>query len=162
DVEADPFFPAAVDGSDKGAGDHRGVGAQGQRLEDVGAGADAAVHQDFGAAAVEGRDDLGQDFSGGGALVQDTPAVVGHDDRRRAGLLGFEGALDGHDALDDKGLVQDAHDLPQLFHALAAGRRVAVFQDRKSTRVNSSHVSISYAVFCLKKKILKKKEGELV
>src|SRR5699024_12565075 len=26
-------------------------------------------------------------------------------------------------------------------------------QDRKSTRLNSSHVSISYAVFCLKKKI---------
>src|SRR5690625_5667532 len=27
-------------------------------------------------------------------------------------------------------------------------------QDRKSTRLNSSHVAISYAVFCLKKKIL--------
>src|SRR5699024_11788886 len=27
--------------------------------------------------------------------------------------------------------------------------------DRKSTRLNSSHVSISYAVFCLKKKIRK-------
>src|SRR5690348_17690895 len=26
------------------------------------------------------------------------------------------------------------------------------FQDRKSTRLNSSHPSISYAVFCLKKK----------
>src|SRR5699024_11336383 len=26
------------------------------------------------------------------------------------------------------------------------------FSDRKSTRLNSSHVSISYAVFCLKKK----------
>src|SRR5438067_10177744 len=28
----------------------------------------------------------------------------------------------------------------------------ALYQDRKSTRLNSSHVSISYAVFCLKKK----------
>src|SRR5699024_8505794 len=28
----------------------------------------------------------------------------------------------------------------------------ATLQDRKSTRLNSSHVSISYAVFCLKKK----------
>src|SRR5690625_6136439 len=27
-----------------------------------------------------------------------------------------------------------------------------VIQDRKSTRLNSSHVAISYAVFCLKKK----------
>src|SRR5699024_12454518 len=31
-------------------------------------------------------------------------------------------------------------------------------QDRKSTRLNSSHVSISYAVFCLKKK---KKQGDM-
>src|SRR5436309_14419366 len=30
-------------------------------------------------------------------------------------------------------------------------------QDRKSTRLNSSHVKISYAVFCLKKKKKKKK-----
>src|SRR5690242_21477939 len=28
----------------------------------------------------------------------------------------------------------------------------AVLEDRKSTRLNSSHMSISYAVFCLKKK----------
>src|SRR5439155_19073461 len=27
-----------------------------------------------------------------------------------------------------------------------------LYQDRKSTRLNSSHVAISYAVFCLKKK----------
>src|SRR5690606_39923238 len=30
-------------------------------------------------------------------------------------------------------------------------------QDRKSTRLNSSHVKISYAVFCLKKKTNKRK-----
>src|SRR3712207_7709801 len=29
---------------------------------------------------------------------------------------------------------------------------VAALQDRKSTRLNSSHANISYAVFCLKKK----------
>src|SRR5437868_8935395 len=32
--------------------------------------------------------------------------------------------------------------------------RSAWERDRKSTRLNSSHVSISYAVFCLKKKII--------
>src|SRR5690606_41103495 len=32
------------------------------------------------------------------------------------------------------------------------GFRHADGQDRKSTRLNSSHVKISYAVFCLKKK----------
>src|SRR5436309_16023946 len=31
-------------------------------------------------------------------------------------------------------------------------------RDRKSTRLNSSHVKISYAVFCLKKKKKKKKK----
>src|SRR5438067_8422825 len=34
----------------------------------------------------------------------------------------------------------------------AASDRVTASRDRKSTRLNSSHVSISYAVFCLKKK----------
>src|SRR5690349_23565251 len=36
---------------------------------------------------------------------------------------------------------------------------VSVTTDRKSTRLNSSHVEISYAVFCLKKK--KKKEQNI-
>src|SRR5690606_27206080 len=35
---------------------------------------------------------------------------------------------------------------------LPAGHAVRIFTDRKSTRLNSSHVKISYAVFCLKKK----------
>src|SRR5207302_3510959 len=34
----------------------------------------------------------------------------------------------------------------------AAAAPTAPAQDRKSTRLNSSHVKISYAVFCLKKK----------
>src|SRR5690348_18118871 len=33
------------------------------------------------------------------------------------------------------------------------GRGQETYEDRKSTRLNSSHPSISYAVFCLKKKI---------
>src|SRR5690349_23971159 len=36
---------------------------------------------------------------------------------------------------------------------LHAGGDAARAVDRKSTRLNSSHVEISYAVFCLKKKI---------
>src|SRR5690606_40754966 len=35
--------------------------------------------------------------------------------------------------------------------AAAVKQRVPDMQDRKSTRLNSSHVKISYAVFCLKK-----------
>src|SRR5699024_11657429 len=39
---------------------------------------------------------------------------------------------------------------------MAAGGEHEEWTDRKSTRLNSSHVSISYAVFCLKKKKTKK------
>src|SRR5690625_5958515 len=35
---------------------------------------------------------------------------------------------------------------------LELAEKLAPGQDRKSTRLNSSHVAISYAVFCLKKK----------
>src|SRR5437660_6084474 len=35
----------------------------------------------------------------------------------------------------------------------------ANYLDRKSTRLNSSHVAISYAVFCLKKKKIEKKRS---
>src|SRR5690554_7025958 len=42
---------------------------------------------------------------------------------------------------------------PQWFQRLyLLGRRRRPGEDRKSTRLNSSHVRISYAVFCLKKK----------
>src|SRR5699024_11748148 len=37
-------------------------------------------------------------------------------------------------------------------HVLKVSTETLEKQDRKSTRLNSSHVSISYAVFCLKKK----------
>src|SRR6266403_4966543 len=56
------------------------------------------------------------------------------------------------------------HDALPIFAACARGRQIqcpywtkassleCARQDRKSTRLNSSHVEISYAVFCLKKK----------
>src|SRR3712207_7711237 len=37
-----------------------------------------------------------------------------------------------------------------LFHSMSEDRETEL--DRKSTRLNSSHANISYAVFCLKKK----------
>src|SRR5258705_1033157 len=39
---------------------------------------------------------------------------------------------------------------------------VRVGQDRKSTRLNSSHLGISYAVFCLKKKKSSQRDRRLV
>src|SRR5256885_7091208 len=38
------------------------------------------------------------------------------------------------------------------FKAASDAVRALIFADRKSTRLNSSHLVISYAVFCLKKK----------
>src|SRR5690625_5600325 len=43
--------------------------------------------------------------------------------------------------------------LEQLIEQYPNGKLLQL--DRKSTRLNSSHVAISYAVFCLKKKIKK-------
>src|SRR5699024_12248650 len=70
-------------------------------------------------------------------------------------------ALGGTDGLADgraKGLLQVK---PGTFNAYKAKGHGNIWNgldnliagiDRKSTRLNSSHVSISYAVFCLKKK----------
>src|SRR5689334_24498528 len=65
------------------------------------------------------------------------------------------------DARGDAGLARLALDACLAAHPLrgrAQGRAATSrrgFLDRKSTRLNSSHSSISYAVFCLKKKIKK-------
>src|SRR5690606_41120668 len=47
------------------------------------------------------------------------------------------------------------HPLHPVLTDLAIGGLVSALGDRKSTRLNSSHVKISYAVFCLKKKKIK-------
>src|SRR5690606_18735197 len=46
-----------------------------------------------------------------------------------------------------------------LLDELGIRRRRVGPQDRKSTRLNSSHVKISYAVFCLKKKTYRKEKS---
>src|SRR5690606_20617023 len=44
------------------------------------------------------------------------------------------------------------HPVDKLRYHIASWQRVTLLEDRKSTRLNSNHVKISYAVFCLKKK----------
>src|SRR2546421_6739046 len=48
-------------------------------------------------------------------------------------------------------LLAGLAEIPSLIVALSGGADSA-YLDRKSTRLNSSHDQISYAVFCLKKK----------
>src|SRR2546427_3885704 len=65
------------------------------------------------------------------------------------------GVLPIHDAVADLQLHRDAL---ALFQSAGPDRDDLTLDrlDRKSTRLNSSHSQISYAVFCLKKKKKKK------
>src|SRR5256885_17051927 len=58
------------------------------------------------------------------------------------------GSQTGDDTFLDQGAFVLRERAEHLEQKLARGRR----GDRKSTRLNSSHLVISYAVFCLKKK----------
>src|SRR5258705_8724455 len=65
--------------------------------------------------------------------------------------------------LTAKGSSVPASPRPRLECGGASGahpERRALPRDRKSTRLNSSHLGISYAVFCLKKK--KKKKHQII
>src|SRR3712207_7918728 len=62
----------------------------------------------------------------------------------RAGSGGHEGPQELQD------LAAHPHVLLAVVHLV--GDALLGYQDRKSTRLNSSHANISYAVFCLKKK----------
>src|SRR5690606_20374925 len=71
----------------------------------------------------------------------------GREGRRGRGLETFaQGEIQ-----IDQGVVAGAFGRRGALNDVAPGRPVAR-QDRKSTRLNSSHVKISYAVLCLKKK----------
>src|SRR5256885_7450241 len=51
-----------------------------------------------------------------------------------------------------RGHLVDAHLALDRVVVIARAAKVSQSEDRKSTRLNSSHLVISYAVFCLKKK----------
>src|SRR5688572_32011969 len=67
---------------------------------------------------------------------------VGHPHRKRRGRRGVQPATARREHASAR--IQDR----PAAHAAPAGDA----RDRKSTRLNSSHSQISYAVFCLKKK----------
>src|SRR5690606_42030956 len=80
---------------------------------------------------------------------------------RRSSDLGLVLGEGGHGLLVAKEVEGDIQGPEPDFRAaieVVTGVRVVmveqhvVLEDRKSTRLNSSHVKISYAVFCLKKK----------
>src|SRR6266850_1712747 len=101
------------------------------------------------------------------AFHRDTPRLLVHvfavaelrlDDVDLFHVLESRGPLTGletYDAADDLGQpLQHDEDAGHGNHRLERIDRRALGgdRDRKSTRLNSSHLVISYAVFCLKKK----------
>src|SRR5690606_41311942 len=75
-------------------------------------------------------------------LVEPLGGVVPFAQHRRRAHRDDLAPADGNRAVLDK---------PQLAERAAALRTIILRgEDRKSTRLNSSHVKISYAVFCLK------------
>src|SRR5205814_5674660 len=77
-------------------------------------------------------------------------------DRRFAHVHGLEAPLEGGVLLDVLAVLVEGGG---THHVQLAARESGLQHvggiDRKSTRLNSSHLGISYAVFCLKKKIIK-------
>src|SRR5699024_11461073 len=77
---------------------------------------------------------------------------------RRARIMGTEARRDGSLVINAQIPLAELADYQTELKSLTGGEgRFAMDMshyetDRKSTRLNSSHVSISYAVFCLKKK----------
>src|SRR2546422_1943321 len=75
--------------------------------------------------------------------------------RRVAGdfLKMIEGRGDGKPDVNQIGALQSGREAVRKgFDLIYIGLPIASTLDRKSTRLNSSHGYISYAVFCLKKK----------
>src|SRR5438874_7342711 len=88
-----------------------------------------------------------------GASLHVKGEISGNED------LVIDGSVEGLVQLDERKLTVGA---TAKVTADIIAREVVVFgTDRKSTRLNSSHVEISYAVFCLKKK-KKRKKGKKV
>src|SRR5690606_21845675 len=99
----------------------------------------------------EGHRDLGPDL---------VPRVVVEAGRASIGRRSIQVGVGEPDPTGDALAVRVVHRIGTRFldllsplpHGIGDAWTQAVAEDRKSTRLNSSHVKISYAVFCLKKK----------
>src|SRR2546429_5251996 len=69
-----------------------------------------------------------------------------------ARLARFDDIMQRLDGFLDRGVIVETMDLVEIDIIHAQPPEGIVDRDRKSTRLNSSHGYISYAVFCLKKK----------
>src|SRR5690625_7003240 len=87
------------------------------------------------------------------SLANNTPATSSPEE---GGYAHYPEKVEGHITRDESDLFKDYFSQARLFwNSMTPVEKQHIvesfkFQDRKSTRLNSSHVAISYAVFCLK------------
>src|SRR5699024_1276505 len=104
-----------------------------QKCDEAGVGviADAVINHTTGADQGAGTGTAGSSYA-----LDDFPGIYGPEH--------FNDCREDISDYTDRDNVQNCR--------LSSLQDLATGSDRKSTRLNSSHVSISYAVFCLKKK----------
>src|SRR6266498_1040502 len=114
-----------------------------EQVDELGGARATQAAQDRPRGAGQGRFQVGERVeAGGGDPAEHLPAVL-------------PAALAAHQPLGLQAVEEAGHPRAPLDHPLAdlqGGQARRARADRKSTRLNSSHVRISYAVFCLKKK----------
>src|SRR5690606_27854141 len=104
------------------------------------------VQEDIVEAVVEGKDVLALMPTGGGkSICFQVPALV------KEGICIVVSPLIALMKDQVEGLQAKGIRAAMIFSGMNS-REIDITLDRKSTRLNSSHVKISYAVFCLKKK----------
>src|SRR5690625_6983426 len=91
--------------------------------------------------------------------VKDTDFMTDDEERNLQVVSDLEEGLHRKRLISYGGLLKEIHKKLNLDDA-EDGDLIHT-EDRKSTRLNSSHVSISYAVFCLKKKKTNREEAKL-
>src|SRR5690606_41204379 len=112
-----------------------------------------------------GMSDVARAAAGMNALVESDDRQGGHTELERAAVKGRDGVLELQQRNAGERVRRALYALAAEYSTIAAwscidARNLDQAQrhlnesatDRKSTRLNSSHVKISYAVFCLKKK----------
>src|SRR5690625_7930077 len=87
-----------------------------------------------------------------GLIPRDSLVLFGHDGRRTSPLV-TRSVRRQLLAPEERGHLENHLELMRRRGCRGAFALILIGDgDRKSTRLNSSHVAISYAVFCLKKK----------
>src|SRR5699024_2118432 len=110
----------------------------------------ASVSADVGwVAGGAGRARLQVQFRSGGTTLAAVQTVVDKSNLPDGGRLSVKGVIPPG---TDRAIAYMWAYKEGAYTNLDAGQSLITDRDRKSTRLNSSHVSISYAVFCLKQK----------